>query len=81
MDLKFTEYFQLVVLKKRPYLKTEWLEAVLAHPLKTETQKDGRIKHWRYIAEMRQYLRVVTLEDGRTIHNAFPDRDFRRART
>jgi hypothetical protein len=23
-----------------------------------------------------QYLRVVTLPDGETVHNAFPDRDF-----
>ena len=27
--------------------------------------------------EIDKYLRVVTLEDGMTIHNAFPDRNFR----
>ncbi len=26
-----------------------------------------------------KYLRVVTLEDGQTVHNAFPDRDFKEA--
>jgi hypothetical protein len=29
-----------------------------------------------YIEELGKYLRVVTLEDGETVHNAFPDRDF-----
>jgi hypothetical protein len=27
-------------------------------------------------AELGKYLRVITLEDGETVHNAFPDRDF-----
>jgi hypothetical protein len=38
---------------------------------------DGRIRHWVFIAELGKHLRVVTLEDGETAHNAFPDRDFR----
>ena len=38
---------------------------------------DGRIRHWIFIAELGRYLRVVTLEDGETVHNAFPDRDFK----
>lgn len=76
--MQFTEYFTQVVLKKRPYLKQEWIERVLAHPLETEKQSDGRIKHWRYIPELERYLRVVTLEDGETVHNAFPDREFRK---
>ena len=28
------------------------------------------------IEELGKYLRVVTLEDGETVHNAFPDRGF-----
>ena len=40
-------------------------------------QIDGRIRHWIYIAELSKYFRVVTLEDGETIHNAFPDRNFK----
>lgn len=31
-----------------------------------------------YIPELKRSFRVVTLEDGETIHNAFPDRRFRR---
>jgi hypothetical protein len=45
--------------------------------LRREVQPDGRIRHWVYIAELDRFLRVVTLEDGETVLNAFPDRDFR----
>ena len=41
------------------------------------TQADGRIIHWGNIPEMDgRALRVVTLEDGETVHNAFFDRNF-----
>jgi hypothetical protein len=42
-----------------------------------EVQSDGRIHRWGVIPELGGgVLRVVTLEDGETIHNAFLDRDF-----
>jgi hypothetical protein len=41
-------------------------------------QTDGRIRRWKKIDEAGgRYLRVVLLEDGETIHNAFFDRRFR----
>ena len=41
-------------------------------------QKDGRIRRWCRICEMdNKYLRVVLLPDGKTVHNAFFDRDFK----
>jgi hypothetical protein len=43
-----------------------------------EIQADGRIRYRAYIKDLRKYLRVVTLEDGETVLNAFPDRDFER---
>jgi hypothetical protein len=49
---------------------------VIEHPIKRELQSDGRIRHWGYVPELDRYLRVVTLDDGQTIHNAFPDRRF-----
>ncbi len=40
-------------------------------------QPDGRIRYWARIPELNdRILRVVTLEDGETVLNAFPDRDF-----
>ena len=75
--MKTTRYFQNEVMAKRPYLKMEWIDAVIAAPLKMETQEDGRIRHWGLVAELgNKALRVVTLDDGETLHNAFPDRDF-----
>jgi len=75
--MKMTRYFKEQVLRKRPYIKIEWCERVIERPLRRETQQDNRIKFWGYIPEIGKYLRVITLEDGETIHNCFPDRDFK----
>ncbi len=65
-------------LGKRPCIRREWCERVVANPLKKEVQPDGRIRHWGVVPELGgRALRVVTLEDGETILNAFPDRNFR----
>ncbi len=76
--VKTTWYFEERVLKiKRPYLKRDWCEAVVRGPVRIEVQSDGRIRHWAFVEELGRYLRVVTLEDGETIHNAMPDRRFK----
>lgn len=75
--MKTTLYFEEQVLRKRPYLRREWCERVLAQPLTREVQSDGRIRFWAIIPELGgRALRVVTLADGETVHNAFPDRNF-----
>lgn len=75
--METTNYFRNDVMVKRPYIKAEWLELALANPVRREVQADdGRIRHWVWIEELGRYLRVVTLEDGATVHNAFPDRRF-----
>ncbi|MDR3721430.1 MAG: hypothetical protein P4L00_07495 [Candidatus Acidoferrales bacterium] len=44
----------------------------------TAIQPDGRIRFWGILPELGgRALRVVTLADGETVHNAFPDRDFK----
>jgi hypothetical protein len=82
--LKTTRYFEEQVLRKRPYMQPRWCEDVIAAPVAREVQADGRIRFWGRITvagEARpRYLRVVTLEDGETIHNAFFDRNFREDR-
>ena len=76
--MKTTAYFREQVLRKRPYLQPEWCEQVVKTPLAREVQPDGRIRYWGTVPELPgRVLRVVTLEDGETIHNAFPDRNFR----
>jgi hypothetical protein len=77
--MKTTAYFREQVLRKRPYIEPEWCAAVLASPITQETQADGRIRFWGYVDQLGgKALRVVTLEVGETIHNAFPDSGFPR---
>jgi hypothetical protein len=77
-ELPITDYFRDNVLVKRPYIKRDWCEAAVRDPIRKEVQADdGRIRHWMWVDALGRYLRVVTLADGRTIHNAFPDRRFR----
>ncbi len=59
-------------------IRDEWIERVIQNPLREERQFDGRIRRWARIPEMdNRALRVILLEDGETIHNAFFDRDFK----
>ena len=76
--IRFTHYFENQVLRKRPYLRKEWCIRVLEHPVKSEVQDGNRIRYWGVCPELGgRYLRVVTLADKVTIHNAFPDRGFK----
>ena len=80
--MKTTRYFEEQVLRKRPYLTREACVAIVAAPLSRVVQDDGRIRFWGAVQDAQgqsRYLRVVTLEDGQTIHNAFFDRNFREA--
>jgi len=83
--LKTTRYFEEQVLRKRPYIEREWCRQVVTAPLRREVQSDGRIRFWGRIQEAGEarprFLRVVALEDGETIHNAFFDRNFREDRS
>ena len=75
---KFTPYFENTVLRKRLYLKKEWGIRVLENPIRSELQEKNRYRFWGRIEELEgRALRVVTLEDKITIHNAFPDRGFK----
>ena len=80
--MKTTRYFEEQVLRKRPYINPHWCADVIASPLRREIQQDGRIRFWGQVSrpgeEEPRILRVVTLEDGETIHNAFFDRGFRK---
>ena len=75
--MKTTSYYRENVLMRRPDLRDEWILQVLATPLRTERQPNGRIRHWAYIDERERFLRVVTEPDGETVHNAFFDRRFK----
>ncbi len=74
----YTAYFENEVLRKRPYIRKQWCIRVIKNPLKMEPQEGNRFRFWGVIEELDdRVLRVVTLSDKRTIHNAFPDRGFK----
>ena len=77
--MKMTQYF--LYTRQRPdrrIIRDEWIERVIQNPLREERQSDGRIRRWARIPEMdNRALRVILLEDGETVHNAFFDRDFK----
>ena len=73
-----TEYFRHTRTRAdRAAIKDEWIEFVIEHPEREETQTDGRIRRWARISEFEnRALRVILLEDAHTVHNAFFDRDY-----
>jgi hypothetical protein len=75
---RMQKYIENEVLRKRSYLKVEWCILVIENPIKVEVQADNRVRFWGKVSELGdRVLRVVTLEDRTTIHNAFPDRGFK----
>ena len=80
--MRTTRYFEEQVMRKRPYLTIEMCRAVVEQPLQRIVQQDGRIRYWGRVvlpdSGQARILRVVTLEDGATLHNAFLDRGFRK---
>jgi len=79
MQYKFTDYFEKEVLRKRPYIKKEWCIQVLENPLRVEKQEGNRFRFWGVVENLEgRVLRVVTLKYKVTIHNAFPDRGYKK---
>jgi hypothetical protein len=76
--MKSTQYFDYIGCRPdRAQIKEVWIKFVIENPEKIETQSDGRIRKWAKITEADKYLRVILLEDGETVHNAFFDRSYK----
>jgi hypothetical protein len=77
--MKATQYFLYTRGRSdRAVIEDEWIVRAIQHPLREEPRADGRIRRWARIPEMGdRALRVIVLEDGETVHNAFFDRDFK----
>jgi hypothetical protein len=79
--VKTTAYFRDVVRQKHPGIEEAWILRVV-EPLEERRQADGRYALWGLVPEAQnRALRVITLEDRETVHNAFFDRGFLKART
>ena len=80
--MKTTACFRDVVRDKHPGIEEAWILPVMAEPLEERRQADGRYALWGLVPEAQnRALRVMTLEDRETVHNAFFDRGFLKART
>ena len=77
-EFRFTAYFDSDVLRRRPYLTRPMCIRVVEDAIRVEPQEQNRFRFWAAVPELGgRFLRVVTLDDKLTIHNAFPDRRFR----
>ena len=75
--MKTTAYFRYTRARPdRARIQDRWIQEAIDSPICEQLQSDGRIRRWVHVAEEDRYLRVVLLEDGETVHNAFFDRDF-----
>lgn len=76
---RFTDYFERRVARGRPEVRREWCIRAVEEHVREEWQP--AISRWRFWAPVPEqggrYLRVITLGDRVTIHNAFFDRGFR----
>lgn len=78
MQMEFTRYFEATRLRPdRAAIELSWIRRTILQPEHQLIQSDGRLRLWAKIPEAdNPWLRVVLLEDQRTIHNAFFDRSF-----
>lgn len=77
--MKVTVYFKHVrVRPDRQGIQDAWIEQTMQSPEARQVQSDGRIRLWKRISEAEgRWLRVLLLQDGETVHNAFFDRRFK----
>ncbi len=73
-----TQYFEHARRRAdRSLILDQWILRTVSALDREVVQTDGRIRRWRRIPEFEnKVLRVILLEDGLTVHNAFFDRDF-----
>lgn len=77
-EYRFTSYFDERVLPRRPYLRRGYCIQVIENPVRVEAQERNRWRFWGRVPALgNRYLRVITLEDKVTIHNAFIDGRFK----
>jgi len=77
-EYAFTPYFENRILRERPYLTREMCIRVIEAPVRVEPQEGDRFRFWAAVPSLGgRFLRVITLADKLTIHNAFLDRRFR----
>lgn len=67
------------MLKLRPQITREMCEEIVRNPRLKDETPSGRKVYWGWVAELKHYVRVVTLADG-TFHTVMIDSKFSRRR-
>ena len=56
---------------------TKYFEYTRKRPDRSQIKDEWKIRKWAKISEVNKYLRVILLEDGETVHNAFFNRAYK----
>ena len=76
INYQYTDYFRKTQQRKdRKFIKHSWIADTLERPQRVKVQENGRVSFWKYVHTARKVLRVVTLDDRRTVLNSYFDRD------
>lgn len=78
--MKTSEYYRETARFKHPEITEEAAHEVIRNPERVVEQDDGRFQYHGMVTfadgSHTMYIRVITLPDGETLYNAFPDRHF-----
>ena len=78
--MKTSDYYRNSARFNHPEITEEAAHEVIRNPVHTVVQDDGKIVHYGEVTfadgSHTMYARVITLPDGETLDNAFPDRKF-----
>lgn len=74
-----TDYFKKSILNKRPEFLDRESDIIqwVKHPNFIRDQVDGRKRCYVFDVKMQKWIRIILLEDGKTVHNIFYDRSFK----
>lgn len=75
--METTDYFDNMQPIKHPEVSREVAFWVFENYTHEEVQQDGRYRRWAYVEELGHWVRVILLDDGVTVHNAFIDSGFK----
>ena len=78
--MKTSDYYRNTARYRHPEITEEAAHEVILNPVHTVVQDDGKIVHYGEVTfadgSHTMYARVITLPDGETLDNAFPDHRF-----
>lgn len=69
--------FTVMARAERRFISPEMILSVLNRPVRRAVQDNGRVRYWGPISTTGDYLSVITLADGETVHTYYIDEDFR----